>query len=392
MKKEFWIQIFTYKPSSDAAANRAYSFAKFLKSKGYKVHIITNGKRNEIENDEGVLIHRVKNKFRFLKKSVINRLLDNLVFYKGSMKIIKKNKKIMKNSFYLASSPELIPSKAGLYAKKLGAKLIFDVRDIWPEVGIQMDAYSENSLYAKHFRKCADKMYNSCDFLTTVGKEKFNYLKKYNNSKYQHKTHLISNGVDLDDLDSKFDFSIIDKYQKNGEKIVSYVGNVGAAQGLDALLQIAVDYPDLLFLICGKGKDLEKLKNIAKENKTDNVVFTGEINKQQALAVTKSSYISFISLSSKKMTDSVPTKLFESLGLGIPTFLVACGESSQILEESGLGLHAPPGDIEVIKNTFSKLINEYDKFISNKSNAIKLVRNKFSRQAACENLFKILNN
>lgn len=392
MKKELWIQIFTYKPNSDAAANRAFAFAKFFNNNGYKVHVITNGKSNEIENDNGVIIYRVKNKFRYLKKTIINRFLDNLVFLRGCKKIIRKNKEQIKNSYYLASSPELIPSKAGIYAKKHGAKLIFDVRDIWPEVGIQMGAYGENSIFAKHFRRCANKMYENCDILTTVGNKKYQYLTKYNNGKYSHKTFLVSNGVDLDDLDAPFDYSIIQKFNSHNKKIVSYVGNVGAAQGLDALIEISTEYPDLLFLICGKGKDLEKLqKNVSDKNIT-NVIFTGEINKLQALAVTKSSYISFISLSSKRMVDSVPTKLYESLGLGIPTFLVACGESAEILDETGLGVHTSPGHIPTIKDSFKAMITTHDKIINNKNKSIKLIRDKYSRQAACEALLELLKD
>ncbi|MDY0118471.1 MAG: glycosyltransferase family 4 protein [Bacilli bacterium] len=392
MKKELWIQIFTYKPNSDAAANRAFAFAKFFNNNGYKVHVITNGKSNEIENDNGVIIHRVQNKFRYLKKNIINRFLDNLVFLRGCKKIIRKNKEQIKNSFYLASSPELIPSKAGIYAKKNGAKLIFDVRDIWPEVGIQMGAYGENSIFAKHFRRCANKMYEKCDILTTVGSKKHQYLSKYKNGKYRHKTFLISNGVDLDDLDGLFDYSIIQKFNSYSKKIVSYVGNVGAAQGLDALIEISTEYPDLLFLICGKGKELEKLQKNVIDKSITNVVFTGEINKSQALAVTNSSYISFISLSSNKMVDSVPTKLFESLGLGVPTFLVACGESADILDETGLGVHTSPGHIPAIKDSFKTMITTYDKIINNKNKSIKLIRDKYSRQAACNALLELLED
>lgn len=176
------------------------------------------------------------------------------------------------------------------------------------------------------------------------------------------------------------------------KKIVSYVGNVGAAQGLDALIEISTEYPDLLFLICGKGKELEKLQKNVIDKSITNVVFTGEINKSQALAVTNSSYISFISLSSNKMVDSVPTKLFESLGLGVPTFLVACGESADILDETGLGVHTSPGHIPAIKDSFKTMITTYDKIINNKNKSIKLIRDKYSRQAACNALLELLED
>lgn len=392
MKKELWIQIFSYKPNNDAAANRLYSFARYFNNRGYKVHVITNGKVNEIEDDDGVEIYRVKNKFHYYKKNIINRFLDNIVFLKKTRKIIRKRKIDINDSYYLASSPELIPSKAGILAKKIGAKLIFDVRDIWPEVAIQMNAFSEKSLFTKYFRKCANKLYDNCDYLITVGNKKLQYLKKYREGKYADKTLLISNGVDLDDLSSDFDYSIIKKYLTNDKKIISYVGNVGSAQRLQTMLDIAKNYPDMIFLICGKGKELDYLRNFALSNNILNVFFTGEINKKQALAVTKLSYISYISLSSKAMLDSVPTKLYESLSLGTPVFLIASGESSELLFESGLGVAVDPDNFSEIKESFECLIKKYCDILKNKEKAQKMILNKYTRQESCKQLEKYILN
>lgn len=391
MKKELWIQIFSYKPNSDAAANRALSFAKYFNKNGFKVHVITNGINNNTEIIDNIEVHRIANRFHYKKKSILNRFLDNLVFLNGSKRVIKKNKLDIDKSFYFVSSPELIPSKAGLLAKKCGAKLIFDVRDIWPEVAIQMGAFTEKSFFAKHFKKCAIKMYEECDCLTTVGQRKYNYLKEYNKGKYGDKVRLISNGVDLDDLKTQFDYSIIKKYNLDNKKYVSYVGNVGAAQGLETMLEIAKKHSDLLFLICGKGKELIKLQDIVLQSNITNVLFTGEITKPQALAITKTSYISFISLQSKLMVDSVPTKLYESLALGIPTFLIASGESCDILNETGLGKTATPGDEKEIMHNFNYMLENYSCFKSHIDLSIELVKNKYSRQSANKELGSIFD-
>ncbi|MDD4000791.1 MAG: glycosyltransferase family 4 protein [Bacilli bacterium] len=386
MKKELWIQIFSYKPSSDAAANRAFSFAKHFNKNGFKVHVITNGINNNIEIVDDIEIYRIANKFHYKKKSVLNRFLDNLVFLNGSKKVILKNKLDIDKSFYFVSSPELISSKAAILAKKCGAKLIFDVRDIWPEVAIQMGAFSEKSFFAKHFKKCAIKMYEECDCLTTVGQRKYQYLKEYNKGKYSNKTRLVSNGVDLDDLKIEFDYSIVKKYNLDNKKYVSYVGNVGAAQGLETMLEIAKNHSDLLFIICGKGKELIKLQDIVYQNNISNVMFTGEITKSQALAIIEMSYISFISLQSKLMIDSVPTKLYESLALGVPTFLIASGESCDILNETGLGKAATPGDEKEILSNFNYMLENYSCFKPYIDSTIELVKNKYSRQSANKEL------
>ncbi len=389
MKKVLWIQIVSYKPNSDAPANRAVAFANFFKERGWKVNIITNGNKNTIEKDEGVIIYRLKNKFYYKKKNIINRLLSNLVFLHKTKTIIKKNKMIIKNSFFMASSPELITSKAGLLAKKNGAVFVFDVRDIWPEVAIEMNAFSEKSIFAKIFRKCANKLYDKAEYITTVTKRKTKYLRKYLNGRYASKVHHIANGFDLNDLKLEPDYSVIEKYSLTNQQIVSYVGNVGAAQGLDIMLSLAESYKKIFFLICGKGKEFEKLQLNVKEKQLNNVIFTGSITKNAAIAVTKYSYISYISLQSEKMRDSVPTKLYESLGFGTPVFLIAEGEAVEILNESRLGVSANPIDFNGIKKQFKEMIENHENIIANKDYAINFIKKEHSRQNAAENLLNI---
>ena len=75
----------------------------------------------------------------------------------------------------------------------------------------------------------------------------------------------------------KFNFS-------DSTKLIGYAGNVGKKQGLDILLDTAVEFAhdkSLQFLIIGEGADLERLKEYARTKQIMNVKFMPFLNAQE---------------------------------------------------------------------------------------------------------------
>lgn len=393
MNKEIWIQILSFFPNSDAPANRALVFSQIFKQHGYNVNVITIGKEDKTVQIDGTNVFYVKNDFFFKKKTFINRFLSNLKYLHETKKIIRKHRKNIKNSFYISSSPELIASLAGVKAKKIGAKLIFDVRDIWPEVGIEMGAYSKNSLVAFIFRKIANKLYKTADVISTVSKNKFNYLKKYNYGKYANKIIFVGNGYDLNLASISPDYSLLPiNIDYENKFIVSYVGNIGKAQKIANLLDVAAcKYSkELEILIAGSGVELNDLIKLSKDKHISNVHFLGPVTKEQAIGLTLKSNLSYIPLASDKMVDSVPTKLYESLGLGTPVLLVANGEAVNILNETCLGLSVLPSQIEKLPFKINEIIDNYNSIKSLSKHSKEIIEQKHSRQHFTEYLVNYL--
>ena len=78
------------------------------------------------------------------------------------------------------------------------------------------------------------------------------------------------------------------------------------------------------------------------------------------------------------MTDSVPTKMFDALGIGCPILLLAKGDSCDILNEVHLGEHAE--NIEELKTKFSYMIENYEKYTKYKEDSINKIAQKYSRK------------
>lgn len=390
MKKSLWIQIDSYRPNGDAPANRAYAFASFFNEKDFETNIVTIGNTNSKETIDGSNVYRIKDKYHFKSKNIINRLLDNFTYYLGLKKFYKKHKSEINNSFVMLSVPEYIPSLISKKLKKAGCTLIADVRDIWPEVAVEMGSFKKGSIMYRIFYKISQKLYKNADYISTVSEKKFEYLKSINDGKYKDKVIYIGNGYDLTTKDVKINRELFEKNNLTDKQVISYVGNVGKAQHLDILLDYAIAKKDLTYVIAGVGSDLDRLSNKYKE--ISNVIFLGKVSKEDAVSITRQSYASFIPLASDKMINSVPTKLFESLGLGIPVLLVANGESCEILDKCKLGLHIKASESSKIPSLFEDLLKNYKKIVSNKDLSIKIIEEEYSRQKFCKELYNVLGS
>lgn len=157
---------------------RIDSLAKYLCEKGYDVTIITSSHNKK---NEGIIDRKYKVIYSYstksIKKSTLHRLLNNLLFGITSFfKALIKTKKI--DVVVTTSPPPLISIFGYAIAKCKKAKLVYDVRDIWPDVALEMESFKKESIYDKVFRLIADFMYKNSNIITTVTPRKSRKNKK----------------------------------------------------------------------------------------------------------------------------------------------------------------------------------------------------------------------
>ena len=120
-----------------------------------------------------------------------------------------------------------------------------------------------------------------------------------------------------------------------------------------------------------------------------NVSFCGIIDSRGVYTVLRHSAVSFVPLVNSSLADSVPTKMFEAIGCGCPVLLAAQGDSVKILDDLKLGVAVAPEDFEMLKEAFSKLVDEpYPDDVVEV--AMKRVAEAYSRQSEAEKLAIII--
>lgn len=377
-----------YLPTALACAIRMDVFASGLRALGHDVTIIAGSNHLSSKEDahrEGV-IYAPTMKMR--KKTTILRLLSNLSFAVSSLFCAMGAGKF--DVVITTSPPPLISISGWLIAKMKGARLVYDVRDIWPDVALEMGSFAEGSLFCKVFRWITDFMYRKADLITTVSPGKVTKLCRKLDVKSRDKVRLISNGYDLRNDHGERDESAVARFGLDEQFTCVYIGNVGLAQGLESLLEIAADtkHKDIQFLIFGNGAQKQVLEDQAKKRGLTQVRFCGNLPHEQVAPVLAAAKISYIPLKNGNMKDSVPTKLYESLAMGCPVLLAAVGDAADILAETGLGFSVSPDDPREIIAKFDAMVEQYEEICRNREISMEIIRQKHSRQSAVLELEK----
>lgn len=321
-----------YDPTCAACAYRMKAMADAFTELGDEVTVITssaNGRREEGQTgSERVLLSPA---IRMKKKTTLMRMLNNLSFAASSVLTALRAGKA--DVVITTSPPPLISLSGWLIARMKGARLVYDVRDIWPEVALEMGSFSEESLFCRVFRWIARFMYRRADRITTVSPGKVEKLRQMLPPELWDKVLLVENGFDETILTQSIDQPLADSYGLGQGFTCVYVGNVGLAQGLEAMLELAARtrHRDARFLIFGVGAQRQALEQQAAREGLDNVRFCDVLPHEKVRTVLTRAQLSFISLKNANMKDSIPTKLYEALGLGCPVLLVAEGDACRVM-------------------------------------------------------------
>jgi glycosyltransferase involved in cell wall biosynthesis len=106
-----------------------------------------------------------------------------------------------------------------------------------------------------------------------------------------------------------------------GRTILVYVGNVGVAQSLEFLLDVAAvvrHRSDIGFLLVGRGTAFATLESEATRRGLENVLFHGEIEPWEVAGLLEQCHVGLVVLDPRHRTHNVPGKLLSYLHAGLP--------------------------------------------------------------------------
>lgn len=106
-----------------------------------------------------------------------------------------------------------------------------------------------------------------------------------------------------------------------GRTIFVYAGNMGVAQGMDLLLDLAErlrERRDLGFLFVGRGSEASRLQDDAARRRLDHVVFHDELEPWEIPGLLAQCHIGLITLDPRHQTHNIPGKFLTYLQAGLP--------------------------------------------------------------------------
>lgn len=119
-----------------------------------------------------------------------------------------------------------------------------------------------------------------------------------------------------------------------GRKVFVYAGNMGVAQGMDVLLDLAermLPCNDIGFLFVGRGSDAKRLRQLAEAKGLNNVVFHDEIDPSEIAGLYAQCHVGLVALDPRHKTHNIPGKFLSYMQSGLP--VLACVNAGNDLVE-----------------------------------------------------------
>lgn len=342
----------SYRPSRSACANRTAVLVEALIAAGHDVRVLASSD-SLIGAPEGYAPPRnvtFFETFPLVEKTLVNRLRNN---FGGAREAIKSADRLGEFDIVVCTTPPLLLTASAVkIARRKRAKLVLDVRDIWPDVAYEMGSFAPGSLYGRFFEYIARKAYAAADLVVSVSPGK---VAKLRERVPNGRVELVPNGIDEAFLDNTEDMETVKRFRLDDGPTCVYVGNIGLAQGLGTLLDIAANRPGVRFLLFGKGADEAKLKERVVAEGLTNVEFCGSVGAREVYSALRRATLAYVPLVSSNLRDSIPTKIYEAFACGCPVLLAAEGDAVDLLNASGLGAHAAPEDPAALLAAFDQL-------------------------------------
>ncbi|CAN5318738.1 glycosyltransferase family 4 protein [soil metagenome] len=370
-----------FKTPASGGAIRSYYLAKALVERGHRVVVITShsGENYKVEMLEGIEVHYLdipyNNRFSFYARAVAF-----LRFTTSASRLASKF-----NDFdhcYAISVPLTVALIARWVKFRYNIPYIFEVGDLWPEAPIQLgfvrNFFLKRSLYA--LEKSA---YENAKAVVALSPAIQADVQKQVPGK---KLHLIPNMADCDFyLPEKKNPELERQLGVKGKFVVSYIGALGVANGLDYFLECAnasrkSDLP-VHFILCGDGAMVDDLKANAKRLQLENISFIDFVNRDRVKSIMNITDAVFVCYKNVPILETgSPNKFFDGLAAGKLIIINFGGWIKVEIEQNRCGIFVnpkyPTDFVKMISPflTDSKLLQQFQ------SAARELAKRKYSRR------------
>lgn len=375
-----------FKIPSQPGGTRSYWISQELLKQGHEVTMITSnpkgGEKREEKVIDGIKVIYLKEVYN-QDMSIKQRLLSFVGFVRKSIKEAKKHKDV---DLVIATSTPLTVGITALYLKWFRKKpYIFEVRDLWPEVPIQMGAF-KSPLIVKPLRWFEKKIYQSAEHVVALSPGMQTGVLRYITSE---RTSMIPNMSKIEEFwprEKNMELMSRLELKKDSFKVIHF-GALGLTNGAHTIIESAKllkDNHSIVFMFAGGGSQEPKLAAIVKKYNLTNVRFFGRFPMQQMSEIVNFSDVSMVSFKDLPIlyTNS-PNKLFDSLSAGKPIIVNSAGWTKDIVEKNNCGFYVNPNKPQELVDKIKFLQANPDKAKEMGENSRRLAETTYDKSHLC---------
>jgi glycosyltransferase involved in cell wall biosynthesis len=327
---------------------RPYMFAKQLKSRGHQVRCLTASFAH-IRRQNPTIDHDLEKtdveglQFQWIKTFVYMgnnwRRVLNMFWFSGKLMLFARRiGREFRPDVIVASSPHpLIIFGCWLMAKISGARLIFEVRDIWPQSLIQIGNISPHHPFMKLLGIAEKFAYRYSNQVISLLPHSLDHMKSRGLD--ERKFVYIPNGIDQSEWTTKAALppDVDEAYKRfamNKKVILGYAGAHGVANALDFVLEAMANLKteSIGFVFVGEGVRKAELIKKANSLNLENVLFLPALSRPQVIELMSRWSASFISLKKTQVFEHgvSPNKLMDYAMTGLPVVYAITHKGSAV--------------------------------------------------------------
>ena len=360
-----------FPPETNAPASRTHEHTKRWAAAGHRVTVVTTapnfpagrifeGYRNRLwqrETIDGVEVIRLWT-YITANEGFLRRTLDYVSFMVAA---ILATPFLPCADVVVSTSPQFFTPCAAYVVSRLKRRpWVFELRDLWPDSIVAVGAMKETPLI-RALRRLEYFLYRRATWIVSVTNSFREVLCR--NGIDRAKIDVVPNGADLEAYaPGPRSKALAERLGVQGKFVAAYVGTIGMAHGLGALLDAAERLRargDIAIILVGAGAQERALREQAAARGLSNVHFAGSVSKAEVREVWRLCDVALVLLRDSPLFRHVlPSKMFEAMATERPIILGVKGESEGVLRDARAGIAIAPEDAAALADAIVALADD----------------------------------
>lgn len=367
------------------------SLIKEFKRHGHNVFVSAKGKgisRTFLTEEAGIPVLRIQSQDF---TGVSNNMKKAIGYIEYSIKQVHYTKRYFKGEKIDLIVSHALPPELGYIAPKLKKAFkcpfyLITTEFTWQDA-VVYGYFKKNGPIGLYYRYLEHALFKASDYIMVPLRGTIGYIKHHHPWVDERKFSVcqfwqIPQKVDRDSSIRKR-LGIDDKF------VVVYGGSVGQAQRVDHMVNLAeavMDYPDIHFLLLGRGAKLNEIKQMVSDKGLTNFTFLDFMPQQEYLKLLASCDAGLIILNEVHGSPNFPSKTSSYFNLQVPVLAAIDNITTygEFLEETNTGLWSIAGDVEHFKQNLLKMYQNPSLCEQMKENELDYFYSKMTTEYAYE--------
>jgi len=377
---------------------RSYDIAKHLVDKGHSVQMITTDRTPfnrggwKVSDEDGICVHWLSlaysNQLSYIKRLV--------AFFSFAISSSKKGGGLQGDVVFATSTPLTIAIPALYISWKLSIPIVFEVRDLWPDVPIAVGVIKNPII--KYLAKLLERhIYSKSKAVIALSDGMKSGVVKAGCKK--DKVVVIPNFSNLELFNIKNtgkEFRANRRWLGSSPLLV-YTGAFGMINGVDYLVDISEQLmllkSDIKILLIGDGKKYNDVKRYAiqKHVLNNNLFINSSVSKSELPQLLASADLaSNIVINIPEVWNNSANKFFDALASGTPVLINGGGWQADIINNHNAGIVTHGLSIEESAKRIDDFLHDKLLLKESSENAYKLSKKYFDKNDLVKKVEQIL--